>query len=71
MPFMSEEKFDTIFTPEDLFIAAKTIYTGINCAADEFYALYSGKISKYLSPLLDHFEEGQSIKEWSIGAFAL
>lgn len=58
MPFMSEEKFDTNFTPEDLFIAAKTIYTGINCAADEFYTLYSGKISKYLSPLLDHFEEG-------------
>lgn len=56
MPYMSAEKFDGHFSKDDVLLPLKTIYAGINCASEELYVIYSGKISKYLDGVLDYFE---------------
>ena len=56
LPFMSEEAFDSLFNEEDDLEAARSIYTGINCASEFLGVLYSGNLTKHLECVLDKFE---------------
>lgn len=56
LPFMSEEAFDSLFNEEDDLEAARSIYTGINCASKFLGVLYSGNLTKHLKCVVDKFE---------------
>ena len=56
LPFMSEEAFDSLFNEEDDLEAARSIYTGINCASKFLGVIYSGNLTKHLECVLGKFE---------------
>ena len=56
LPFMSEEAFDSLFNEEDDLEAARSIYTGINCASKFLGVFYSGNLTKHLECVVDRFE---------------
>ena len=57
LPFMSEEAFDSIFNEEDDLEAARSIYTGINCASKFLGVFYSGNLSVHLESVLDSLKD--------------
>ena len=56
MPFMSVDAFDSLFNEEADLEAARSIYSGINCASERLRVMYTGTMSKHLECVLDKFE---------------
>lgn len=56
MPFMSVDAFDSLFNEEADLEAARSIYSGINCASERLRVMYTGTMTKHLECVLDKFE---------------